>query len=119
VDPHAGFTVQLYGASYSMALMPATYDDQFFESSRIFLNGGPEGVVLPMAERVRFRDPFTSLSYVAGSYPGLSGEETGVGAGMLLEAQTLLDQEAYYELDQYLDLVRIMRSLTWELGFSP
>jgi hypothetical protein len=38
---------------------------------------------------------------------------------MLLEAQTLLDADAYYELDQYLDLVRVMRSLTWELGFTP
>lgn len=119
IDPGTGFSVQLYAAAFSMAWIPATYDDYFLEQARIAAVGGPEGITIPEAEQVTFTDPFTSVTYVAATYPNLDGEETGLGALMLLRAQTLLDAEAYYELDLYMDTIRVVRGLSWELGFGP
>lgn len=62
---------------------------------------------------------FTSLNYIAASYPGADGEETGLGARMLLHAADLEAAGASFELDRYMDLVRYQRSLTWYYGFGP
>ena len=119
IDPAAGFSVQLYAAAFGMAWIPLTYDDVFFESARVYVEGSAEAVTIPAAERVRFRDPFTSLRYVAGSYPDAALVETGLGARMLLHAQALNDAGALFELDRYMDTIRFQRSLSWYYGFGP
>jgi hypothetical protein len=68
---------------------------------------------------VTFTDPFTSLTYVAGSYPDTLGIEQGPGARMLLHAQALEAAGETYELDRYLDIVRFVRALSWTFGHGP
>lgn len=119
IDPAAGFSVQLYAATFGMGLIPATYDDRFFEEARIFIEGSDESVTLPPSERVTFTDPFTSLTYVAASYRDTSGVEQGLGARMLLHAQALETAGETYELDRYLDMIRYVRSLSGYYNFGP
>ena len=119
VDPGTGFSVQLWASEFGMALIPATFDDVFFEQSRIFIEGSSEEVTIPTADRVSFTDPFTSLTYVAGSYPDAALVEQGPGARMLLHAQALEAAGETYELDRYMDLVRFVRSLSWYFGHGP
>jgi hypothetical protein len=118
IDPSAGFSVQVSGAADAMLFIPASYDHTFLERSRIWVEGGAESIALPLGERVVFVDPFTSLRYTAASYPGDGGVETGVGARMLLHAQALADSGSLDELDDYLDVVNLMRTLTWHYGFG-
>ncbi|MEZ4255009.1 MAG: zinc-dependent metalloprotease [Polyangiales bacterium] len=117
IDPGTGYSVQLWGAFMGMSLIPLSYDHTFLESSRVFVAGGAEGVDLPSGETVQFVDPSTSIRYIAGSYP-VAGKETGIGARMLLHAQALADNGEYYALDDYMDVVNLMRTLSWEYGFG-
>jgi hypothetical protein len=118
LDPSTGYSVQLYAAIYGMAFVPLSYDHTFVERSRIFVDGGAEGITLPATERVEFVDPFTSVRYVAASYLGPGGEETGIGARMLLHARALEAEGAYTELDDYIDVINLVRTLSWEYGFG-
>ena len=118
IDPNAGFSVQVYAAVWSMLLLPLGYDHTFMEQARIFVRGGAEGVELPVGETVEFLDPTTGLTYVAASWPDETGRETGLGARMLLHAQALADAGELGELDDFMDVVTLMRTLTWELGFG-
>ena len=119
IDPAAGFSVQLYASTFAMTWMPATFDDIFFESARIYVEGSAEEITIPMAERVSFRDPFTSLTYLASSYPDDAGVETGIAARMLTHAAALDAAGDYYELDRYMDLVRFQRSVSWVYSYGP
>ena len=118
VDPNTGFSVQVYAAVWSMLLLPLGYDHTFMEQARIFVRGGPEGVELPAGETIEFFDPTTGLTYVAASWPDETGRELGLGARMLLHAQLLVDASEWGELDDFMDVVSLMRTLTWELGFG-
>jgi hypothetical protein len=139
IDPNAHFTIQLYAAAFSMAMIPQSFDHDYLNRSRLFVRGGAEEVEIspppgcedcdPADYIVEFHDPFSDLTYVAASYPGEDGNETGIAARMLLHAQTLADRaeesadpdEAAYiewELGQYIDTMDMMRTLTWELGFG-
>ncbi len=119
IAPNAGFSVQLYASTFGMAWIPATFDDVFFESARIYVAGSAEEVMIPAVERVSFRDPFTSLTYLASSYPDEAGVETGVAARMLGHAIALEAAGDFYELDRYMDLVRFQRSLSWVYSYGP
>ena len=118
VDPNAGYSVQLWGAVLGMLFIPLGYDHTFMEQARIFVDGGAEGVALPPVETVTFTNPYTSLTYMAGSYPDAMGRETGIGAMLLLHAQALADVGADAELDEYMDIINLMRTLAWEYGFG-
>jgi hypothetical protein len=139
IDPNADFTIQLFAAAYSMAMIPQSYDRDFLNRARLSVRGGAEEVEIdpppgcedcdPADYIVEFHDPTSGLTYVAASYLDEDGNETGVAALMLIHAQTLYDRmlastdpdEAAYiewELDQYVDTLDMMRTLTWELGFG-
>ncbi len=119
VDPNASFSIQLYAATYGMALIPDTYDQTFFHMSRIFVQGGPEGVDLDASiPRVEFHDPASGLTYVAASYPDADGLETGVGAQMLLRAQALEAAGATGELRNFIDNIDVVRRLSWLLSYG-
>jgi hypothetical protein len=119
IDPNTDFSVQLYAATFGIGLIPATYDDVFFEQSRIFIDGAQESVILPAGERVEYTDPFTSLTYVAGTYPDDALIEQGTGAQILLHARAIEAGGDLYELDRYLDLIRYVRSLSWYYDHGP
>ncbi len=118
IDPRTGFSVQLFAAIYAMAFIPLSYDHTFTEQARIFVEGGAEAIDLPAGEVVRFENPFTSVTYVAASYKNPAGQELGVGARMLLHAQALLDEGADEQLDLYMDVINLQRTLSWEYGFG-
>jgi hypothetical protein len=117
IDPRTGYSVQLFAAIYGMAFIPLSYDRTFLEQARIWVEGGAEGITLPAAETVTFTDPFTSVTYVAASYPD-GARETGVGARMLQRAAALEAQGDYSGLDLFMDNIQLMRSLNWEYGFG-
>lgn len=118
VDPRTGFSVQLYAAIYAMAFIPLSYDHTFMEQARIYVDGGAEGITIPPGEQVEFINPFTSVRYLASSYLDEFGEETGLGAQMLIHAQSLVDNDAFFELDLFMDVINLQRTLTWEYGFG-
>src|SRR5690606_13470072 len=106
-----------YGLVYAMSMLPATFDQSFISRTRIFVDGGAEGVTLDESiPRVEFTDPSTGLKYVAASYPNEEGTERGVGAEMILHAQRLADRGADAELSRYIDNLNLVRYLSWQLG---
>ncbi|MBK7858091.1 MAG: zinc-dependent metalloprotease [Archangiaceae bacterium] len=87
VDPQVGFTVQLWMASLGNALLPATFDNSYADSARLWLAGGGAAIT-PSLPTVTFTDPFSGKVYVAISYKqGMI--ETGVAARMLARAAEL------------------------------
>ncbi|MBS1148437.1 MAG: MoxR-like ATPase, partial [Myxococcaceae bacterium] len=116
VDPALGFTVQLWMASLGSALIPATFDPTFSDSTRVWLagNGAQINSTLPL---VTFADPYSGKTYTAVSY--LSGIlETGVAARMISRAnelKALLDPQEPYTtaaLKSYLQLLEAQRSIS-------
>src|SRR5439155_3450371 len=78
VDPALGFTVELWMASLGNALMPATYDNSYADSSRLWLQGNGAGIT-PGLPTASFTDPYSGKTYVAISYKN-GVIETGVAA---------------------------------------
>lgn len=128
LDPNASFSIQLFAAVLGMVYIPQTYDQDFLNESRVFVEGGPESVVLdPDRPRVSFTDPGSGLTYVAASYRD-EGQERGVGAQILDRANLLLARSedesltdarremATRELASYVDIIDMMRRLSWLLG---
>src|SRR5207253_51498 len=62
VDPAVGFTVQLWMASLANALLPATFDNSYADSSRLWLAGNG-GAIMPSLPTVSFTDPFSGKVY--------------------------------------------------------
>ncbi len=122
IDPNASFSIQLYAALFSMALIPQTYDQQYLNRSRIWLRGASEGIdVDPSRPLVEYTDPESGYTYVAASYVE-GGEERGVGAQMIQRAHDLQsrvdvgDPRSEAELRSFLDNLDIVRRLTVLLG---
>lgn len=124
VDPNFGFTLEFYAMVYGMAFMPRTFDQDFVDQARIFVQGGAESVQLDASiDTVRFVDEDSGLVYLAPKYPDASGNETGVGAQVLMHALELQkaavnDATKKAELDAWMDNVNILRELTWQTGFG-
>jgi hypothetical protein len=119
IDPNAAFTIQLYAAALSMALLPQSHTQRYVNESRLFVRGGAEEVELDHSlPYVQFTDPQSGLIYVAASYPDELGRERGVAARMLLHAQALADAEAWDALDSYIATLDAVRALTWQFGFG-
>ncbi len=45
IDPAGGFTLQLYAGLYAMASFPGTYDNDFIETTKVFIVGNGEAPV--------------------------------------------------------------------------
>ncbi|MHB8875883.1 MAG: hypothetical protein ACYC8T_19515, partial [Myxococcaceae bacterium] len=118
IDPQIGFTVQLWASSLGMALIPATYDQTYANSSRMFLqgNGASYTTTLPT---VTFTDAASGKVYVAVSYKN-GVIENGVAARMIARANELAtlagpptnDPYAQAALVKYVQVLEVMRSLS-------
>jgi hypothetical protein len=118
VDPLIGFTVQLWASSLGMALIPATYDQTYANSSRMFLLGNGEAYSTTVPT-VTYTDVASGKTYVAASYKqGVI--ETGVAARMIARANELEalatgsppDPYAAANLAKYVQMLEVMRSLS-------
>ncbi len=139
MEPNVSFSVQLYAAVFGMAYIPQTYDQDFLNSSRVWIEGGAEEIELdPSMPLVSFRDPESGLTYSSASYPvtdtvGSVSRESGVGASLLAYANDLAEGAAgpdkiYGTTDdvlvarnamrKFVDNIDIVRRLTWQLGFG-
>jgi hypothetical protein len=116
IDPGASFSIQLYATILGMALIPQTFDQTYMNDARIYVQGGAERVTFD-GPTVEFLDPATGLTYVAVSRL-VGGVEKGVGAQMLLHAQTLSTRGQTVELARFMDNVNVVRRLSWEFGFG-
>ena len=118
LDPNASFSIQLYAATFGMAMIPETFDRTFFQKGRIWVEGGAEGIDVG-GPTVAFTDPATGITYYAASFPDAdTGEETGPAARMLLHAQALEANGANGELAQYMDNLNVVRRLSWLFDFG-
>jgi len=117
LDPNASFSIQLFAATYGMAMIPETFDRTYFQQSRIWVAEGAEaiGVTGPVVE---FTDPATGLTYYAASYEDETGAETGPAARMIIHAQNLAANGADAELAQYMDNLNLVRRLSWLFDFG-
>jgi hypothetical protein len=153
LDPQTHYTVQLWTAVTAMAEFPATYDQRYMEFSRVWLDGSNEQINVPIAKQVKFSDPFSGQTYVALHYDctkadeaadvgcsttahaslnGLTSNEAGVGARMLLHLQdmeavrqkaiaandTAKAQSVEQQERKYLDLVNTVRNLSKHFGYG-
>ncbi|MEZ4408670.1 MAG: hypothetical protein R3A52_19690 [Polyangiales bacterium] len=74
--PNVGYRQQLPTIIYSMLFSSLNTDLTLINKMRIFTEGGVEQVDIPEAERVRFYNPETGVTYVARRY----GADTGLTA---------------------------------------
>jgi hypothetical protein len=133
IIPNVSFSIQLYAALWGMGYIPQTYDQSFIQSSRLWIEGGAEEVVLdPSVPVVTFTDPDSNLTYTAISFVDGSGKEQGVAASMINYANDIFarvdpdgvpasgdeDAAALQAGRKYVDNLDLVRSLTWELGFG-
>lgn len=123
IAPNASFSIQLYASVFGMAYIPETYDQDFLNHSRIWVEGGAEAIQVDGPVET-FTDAKSGLTYVAPSYRDpVTGVEHGVGAQLLLRAKALearaaTDPVAAAELDAFIDNIDLVRRLTWRLGFG-
>ncbi len=116
VDPQIGFSVQLYASSLGLALIPATYDQTFLDSARLFLQGNGQQIDASKP-KVTFTDPSSGRIYVAISYKD-GVVETGIGARMIARANELAalvvptDPSTSAALKSYVQVMEVMRTLT-------
>ncbi len=118
LDPNASFSIQLFAATYGMAMIPETFDRTYFQQSRIWVAEGAEaiGVTGPTVE---FTDPATGLTYYAASFEdATTGDELGPAARMIIHAQQLEANGADAELAQYMDNLNLVRRLSWLFDFG-
>ena len=116
IDPQIGFSVELYAGTFGMALIPATYDQSFVDSARLFLKGSGQQIS-PQKPTVEFADPFSGKVFVAVSQKN-GVIETGIGARMIQRAGELEalivagDASTEVPLRSYLQMMDVMRTLT-------
>ena len=119
IDPQLGFTVQLYLAEYGVALIPATFNSAFYDSSRVWLSGnGPQ--IVSTLPTVTYADAKSGKTYNAVSYKaGIL--ETGIGARMIDRANELKalnvpsnPDRAYVaaSLSNYVELLESVRAIS-------
>ncbi len=117
VDPDIGFSIELYASVLGMSYIPQTYNQDFLNRSRIWVDGGAEHVDIDPSHTVlHYTDAVSGLTYNAVSYPDAGGNETGVGAQMLLHAHRLEAHSEAAALRRYVDNIDIIRRLTFLLG---
>ncbi len=88
IDPNAGFTIQLHAMVLGLVLLPDSFDSDVINSTRIWLDGSAEAINTTLPT-VTHTDPASGLTWIAVSYPGAEGEETGIAARMIQRANLL------------------------------
>jgi hypothetical protein len=117
IDPDIGFSIELYASVLGMTYIPQTYNQDFLDRSRIWVNGGAEHVDIdPSHTIIHYTDAVSGLTYNAVSYPDSTGHEQGVGAQLLLHAQALDAHHETATLRRFVDNIDIVRRLTFLLG---
>jgi len=126
IDPNAGFTIQLHTMLLGLALLPDTFDSDFIDSTRLWLDGDNA----PVTDRpiITHADPDSGLSWASISYEDDEGVEEGIASRMLiranayatlLESGTLSEQETgrvEEELGLQRENLNLMRAIHMELG---
>jgi len=116
VDPKLGFTLQLWLTVLGNALIPATYDQSFSNSSRLWLQGNGQALTSTLPT-VTFDDPYSGKTFVAVSYR-VGILETGVAARMIARANELkgllnpMDPATETALKQYIELLESQKTVT-------
>lgn len=116
VDPKLGFTLQLWMTVLGNALIPATYDQSFSNSSRLWLAGNGQGLTSTLPT-VTFDDPYSGKTFTAVSYR-VGILETGVAARMISRANELaalvdpMDPASVTALKQYIELLEAQKAVT-------
>jgi hypothetical protein len=134
MTPNVSFSIQLYAAVFGMSFIPQTYNQEFIQSSRLWVQGGAEEVAVdPSATVVSFADPDADITYQAISYMDAAGKEHGVGASLLKYATAIFERGAGTDKAigtddddaaslalgrKFVDNLDLVRRLTWELGFG-
>jgi hypothetical protein len=120
VDPKLGFTLQLWMTVLGNALIPATYDQTFSNSSRLWLAGNGQAITTTLPT-VTFEDPLSGKTFVAVSYrQGIL--ETGIAARMISRANELrnrlnpMDPATTEALKQYVELLESQRAVSEVYG---
>jgi hypothetical protein len=101
--PNIGYRQQLPTVVYSMLFSSLNSDLSTVHSSRIWTEGGAEQVDVPEADRVRFRNPESGISYVARRYGPdvVDGKviDRGIASRMIAHANELLIDCYQVEVD--------------------
>jgi hypothetical protein len=124
VNPQMGYTVEFFGALLGVSMIPQTYDTGFLDSCRVWVKGSKEEIT-PSQTPVCFGDPFGGKSFCAMTKK-VSGLQTGIGAAMIARANTLEAEynadptpETKLRLQQYIDLLELMRAITAQYAYTP
>ncbi len=116
VDPKLGFTLQLWMTVLGNALIPATYDQAFSNSSRLWLAGNGQAITSTLPT-VTFDDPYSGKTFTAVSYK-VGILETGLAARMISRANELktklnaMDPATETALKQYIELLESQKTVT-------
>jgi hypothetical protein len=103
VDPMLGFNTQVPAMILTMFYQPIDSNMELVNRTRIWVEGGPEGVTVPDDQKVVFYDPADGLTWGASKF----GTETidgktvqiGIGARMIKHANDLLAAAYNVQLD--------------------
>ncbi|HEV8324737.1 MAG TPA: zinc-dependent metalloprotease [Myxococcota bacterium] len=103
IQSGAYWNIRYLATLYGMAYFPLSFDNQFLDASRIYVEGTGNTVTAPPGQEVvNFTDPISGKTYIAWSYPARSktGEillddggnviELGGAARVLRKANTIL-----------------------------
>lgn len=83
--------MKLYTIVYSMAFLPAGFDQGFIDTMQLFVKGKLESHQIdPSLETTEFKDPFSGQSWIAVKAP--FADRTPVAFELLKQAQTLADK---------------------------
>ncbi len=104
--PNIGYRQQLPTMVYTMLFSSLNSDLSTVHATRIWTEGGVEQVDVPEADRVRFRNPESGITYVARRYgpDNVDGEaiDRGIASRMIAHANHLLIDTYQVEVDERL-----------------
>jgi hypothetical protein len=130
VEPATPLSMRIRVLMYGLSLMYSGYSDRtFLDHARVFYVGTSDGID-SSRPAVEFNDTLTGRRFRAYSFPR-NGQELGIGARMILRANTLsaaasgtggeseaTRKRAAQMLRDQVDLLEMSRALTRELEWS-
>lgn len=94
VDPMLGYSIKLPAMYLMLLYQPIDSNMELVNRTRVWLDGGPEAIKVPDAEKISFFDPVDGMQWNAKSFGKevLAGKmvDIGIGARMMEHANELL-----------------------------